>query len=145
MNHQLLARVGLSFLTAVQGIATVAIDLNRTHATNPLWTGHARFHVVWQSFTVVLLSLFGLLLIWYQGPLQAERFYLSALLAALSPLGFISALMSRKLFGGTLSDPNGIGSLKAKSLGFIRSIDLNLAAVVVALISLLAILCIFQD
>jgi hypothetical protein len=134
----------LTLLSVIQAIATVAIDLNRTHATNPLWSGHARFHVVWQSSTVVLLSAVGVVLIWHQGHDEAQRFYLAALLAALSPLGFLTAFTSRCLFGGMLSDPNGIRPVRVRLLGSIRSIDLNLAAVVAAVLSLLAMLWLFQ-
>jgi hypothetical protein len=122
-----LAEVALTFLCVVQAIATVAIDLNRTHATNPLWPGHARFHLVWQSSTVVLLSVVGLFLIWHRGPCEAQRFYLAALLAALSPLGFLTAFISRRLFAGTLSDPNGIRPARLWLLGSLRTIDVNLA------------------
>ncbi len=38
MDHRNIARVLLSLLCAVQGLATLGIDLNRTHATNPKWT-----------------------------------------------------------------------------------------------------------
>ncbi len=136
--------MGLTLLSVVQAIATVAIDFNRTHATNPLWPGHARFHLVWQSSTVVLLSMVGLVLIWYRSPYEAQRFYLAALLAALSPLGFLTAFISRRLFAGTLSDPNGIRPVRLWLLGSLRTIDVNLAAVTGALLSLLALIAIFN-
>jgi hypothetical protein len=145
MDHLLLARGSLSFLCVIQAIATTAIDFNRTHATNPLWTGHARFHVVWQSCTIVLLSGLELVLVWSSGPDADRRFYLATLLAAASPLGFLSAFASRKLFKGTLSDPNGIPPAHLKIFGSTRDIDLNLVAVIVALISLSAIIAIYRS
>ena len=143
MNHHLIAQAALSFLCLLQAIATVAIDLNRTHATNPLWTGHARFHLVWQGCTVVFLSALELFLLWHRGPYEAQRFDLCALLAALSPLGFLSALASRQLFGGTLSDPNGIRPAHVRVFGSVLAIDMNLAAVAAALLGLLAMIWIY--
>lgn len=145
MNHPLFAEVALSFLCVVQATATVALDFNRTHATNRLWTGHARFHLVWQSSTVVLLSGLELFLVWVQGPLEAQRFYLAALLSAISPPGFSTAFISRALFGGTLSDPNGIRPVNVRLLGSVRAVDLNLAAVMLALLSVLVMIWIFRS
>jgi len=136
LDHQLFARIALSFLCAIQGAATIAIDFNRTHATNPFWTGHARFHVVWQSCTVALLSALELLLIGWAGPAHRDAFYGAALLAALSPLGFLMTFACRRLFGGTLSDPNGIPPLRIVRWGCNLSIDMNLAAVISALFCL---------
>ena len=144
LDHTLLARIALSSLCLLQAIASVAIDFSRTHATNPLWVGHARFHVVWQSSTVVFLSVVELFLVWVLGPNHAERFYLAAVLAGLSPMGFLSAFLSRKLFAGTLSDPNGIPPAHIKLFGAVRSIDINLVAVVAALFSLCVIVEIFR-
>jgi hypothetical protein len=127
----------------LQGLGTLGIDFNRTHATNPGWTGHARFHVVWQSTSVALLSVVELLLIWL-GPFQHGGFYLASLLAAVSPLGFLTAFVYRGTFGGTLSDANGIPPARLKIFGAIHSVDLNLVAVVVALISLVAINAIYK-
>jgi hypothetical protein len=139
LNHFLLARVALTSLCALQGLATVSIDFNRTHATNPSWPGHARFHVVWQSTTVVLLSVVELLLIWRTGPFQSEAFYLASLLAALSPMGFLATFALRRVFRGTLSDPNGMPSVRLTIFGVAHSVDMNLIAVMAALIALVAI------
>jgi hypothetical protein len=125
-------------------MATVAIDMNRTHATNSLWPGHARFHVVWQGSTVVLLSIADLVLIWVSGPYSTGSFYFAALLAAISPIGFLTAFLSRRLFAGTLSDPNGIPPVRVSLFGTTRSIDMNLAAVIAALLALIAILGIYR-
>ena len=143
MDHVLFARLSLSGLCGMQALATVMIDINRTHATNPLWTGHARFHVVWQSSTVVFLSAVELLLIWLM-PRSDSRFYLAALLAALSPMGFLAAWVSRRLFAGTLSDPNGIPPARLRIFGADRYVDLNLTAVIAALVSLLLILALYR-
>ncbi|AFL90445.1 hypothetical protein Terro_4241 [Terriglobus roseus DSM 18391] len=145
MDHVLIARVGLSAVGALQGVATVAIDCNRTHATNPVWVGHARFHVVWQTSTEVLLSLVGLALIWMGGPQQHVAFYLAALLIALSPLGFLVAFACRPLFRATLSDPNGIPPLRLKVAGAIRCLDMNLVAVLAALVCIAALTGIYRS
>lgn len=143
MNHVLLAQISLSFLCTIQGLATLAIDFNRTHATNSAWTGHARFHVVWQTVSVALLSVLEIVLIWMRGPCQRDNFYLALLLTAVSPLGFMIAFLGRKMFGGALSDPNGIPPVRMTLFGIVRSIDLNFAAVLAALLSLGAILAIY--
>ena len=144
LDHVLLARIALSSLCVIQATASVRIDFSRTHATNPLWVGHARFHVVWQSSTVVFLSVAELFVVWVSGANQTERFYLAAVLAGLSPMGFLSAFLSRKLFAATLSDPNGIPPARVRLFGVVRSIDMNLVAVVAALFSLFAIVEIYR-
>jgi hypothetical protein len=138
-DHHQTARLLLSALCAVQGLATLAIDLNRTHATNPLWPGHARLHLVWQSMTVALLSSVELGLLWFAGAFGLspdQCFFLAALLASLSCFGFLLALLSRRLYAGTLSDKNGIPPARFSAAGRTLSIDMNLAAIVAALLSL---------
>jgi hypothetical protein len=78
LNHALVAQISLFFLCTIQGLATLAIDFNRTHATNPAWTGHARFHVVWQTVSVALLSVLEIVLVWMRGPGQRDNFLLGA-------------------------------------------------------------------
>jgi hypothetical protein len=98
----------LSLLNLAQGIATVAIDLNRTHATNPNWPGHARFHLVWQVVSSALLCALAVGLIWLRGPTTEYNFYLAAILTCIPLIGFMTAFVSRKMYSGALSDPNGI-------------------------------------
>jgi hypothetical protein len=44
-------------LSAGQGAGTLAFDLSRSRAANPLWLRHAHFHLVWQATSFALLSL----------------------------------------------------------------------------------------
>jgi hypothetical protein len=145
VDHQRLARVSLSTLCVIQGVAQLAIDLNRTHATNPRWTGHARFHVVWQSITVGLLAGIQLILIWLRGASANQAFYIAATLVAISPLGFLAALLSRRFYGGQLSDLNGIPPLQVSIGRRVLSIDINVVAVVVALVILSAIILVYKN
>jgi hypothetical protein len=60
-DRLLLVRLLMSLVTLGYGVVTVKADFNKTHATNPLWTGHARFHLVWQitsylGFAVLALA-----------------------------------------------------------------------------------------
>lgn len=84
-------------------------------------------------FTVALLSVAELVLIWSG---RTAGFYLASLLAALSPIAFLVAFATRRVFGGTLSDSNGIPPARVNLLGTVRSFDMNMVAVVVALIAL---------
>ncbi len=136
MDHRWVARVLLSLLCAIQGMATVAIDLNRTHATNPEWVGHARFHVVWQTLMMPLLAVVELGLLW-GGWVSAERgFVLALVLAGVSPVAFLLSCATRRMFGGTLFDPNGILPLPVRVGGRVVQVDGNLAAVVGALVAM---------
>jgi hypothetical protein len=93
---------------------------------------------------VALLSALEIGLIWWPGPHAAPRFHLAVVLASVSCFGFLLALLGRRLYGGTLSDPNGIPPARIAIAGRILSIDLNLAAIVAALFTLAAILRIYS-
>jgi hypothetical protein len=145
LTYQLLARDLLALYCAVQGAATIALDLNRTHAANPLWLRHARFHVVWQAATTAALAVVELALLFAFGPLTARRFYLVVVLAALPVFGFFAALITRSIYGGTLSDPNGIQPLTIRRAETTLRIDLNLGAEIMASVVLAAILLVFRS
>ena len=144
LDHRTIARALLALLCALQGLATLAIDLNRTHATNPTWTRHARFHLVWQDVSCFLLSVLAVALIYWPGPDISARFYLAAALASIPMFAFLLAALSLPTYGGAFSDPNGIKPARLALFGAIRNIDLNLAAELAALVSLAAILAIYS-
>jgi hypothetical protein len=131
-----LAKVTLTAIAAGQGLAPLFIDLNRTHATHPQWTGHARFHVVWQTFAATLSAAVTLALIWWSGHAENQRFYLAAVLTAIPLAGFLIALWSRPLYGGTLHDPHGIPPLRIRTRAGVVELDLNAAIVTLAVILL---------
>ncbi len=145
MTHLELARDSLVLLCAIQGLATMAIDLSRTHATNPLWAAHARFHVVSQTAIAVMLTLIELALVLVGGPFEAQRFYLAAMLAAVPMFGFLAALLGCRAYGGALSDPNGIQPVKVHVSGRTVRVDLNLAIILGGLAALGAIIAIYRD
>ncbi len=144
MTHAAIARLLLAFLCGAQGAGTLAIDLNRTHVTNPLWPRHARFHLVWQAISYALLSVLEIALILAPGPFREQRFYLGAILASMPMLSFLVAFLLRRLYGGALSDPSGIPPVTVVALSSELRIDLSLAAEVVALLLLLTILALFS-
>ena len=144
MSNQTIARDLLAILCCLQGLATLAIDLNRTHATNPEWPGHARFHLVWQVTTIAELALLEVVLVLASGPFQDQRFYLAAVLAGIPMLGFFAAFIARCMFSGTLSDPNGMQPLKITVLGSTLRMDLNLVAGLCGLLALAMIVVLYR-
>ena len=117
-------------VAAGQGITALFIDLNRTHATNPLWPGHARFHVVWQTFGAFFMGIMGVALIWWPSTVSEQFFYLSALLTGLPMLAFLVALLTGKMYGGTLHDPNGIQPVRIRIGAGTYEFDMNFVLVV---------------
>ena len=144
MDHQLIARVLLGIFCCLQGIATSAIDLGRTHARHPGWLGHARFHVTWQTANVLVLSVFEIALVAKRGPLMNCRFDIAAAFAGAPILGFFLALFTRKLYGGTLSDPGGMPAWIVRVRGKQFHVDLNVVAEILGLASLAAIVELYR-
>jgi hypothetical protein len=128
----LLARLMVTAVAAGQGITPLFIDFNRTHATNPLWTGHARFHVVGQAITMTALAVVEVALLWWIAPQERWVFFLATLLTATPIVGFLLAMFARAIYAGTLHDENGIRPVKLRIGGAIREIDVNVVLVLAA-------------
>jgi hypothetical protein len=127
-DHFLLARVLFTLTTAGWALGTVIADFNNTHATNPKWTGHARFHVVWQINSYVGFGLLTLALIWWPGPLATERLYLVALIATIVYAAFFVALLAMPVYGGTAYDKNGYKPFPAPIPIVSKTWDANITA-----------------
>ena len=106
-DGNLVARILLTLVTAGYGLITILADINKTHATNPTWTPHARFHVVWQVSSYAGFGLLALGLIWTPGPHAVAQLYLAALFAVIVYAGFFVALFTMSLYGGRTFDDNG--------------------------------------
>jgi hypothetical protein len=132
MTVAFFCRIIVTAIAAGQGVAPVFLDLNRTHATNPLWTGHARLHLVWQVFTLLPAAAIEVGLLWWPGPTFHPRFYLAALLTATSLVGFLVAVLTRSLYDGTLHDPNGIRPMRVQIGSRVVVFDMNVPIVTVA-------------
>lgn len=115
-TDQLLARVLLTLATLGYSVGPAFADLNATHATNPLWTPHARFHVVWQIMSYLAFGAIALGLIWIGGPTAPGRLYLAALMAGGMYLAFFVTAIAMPLYGGKVTDVNGYPPLKVLRL-----------------------------
>jgi hypothetical protein len=137
------ARMMVTAIAAGQGVMPAFIDLNRTHATNPLWTGHARLHLVQQVFTLLLAAAIETALLWWPGPELRARFYLAALLTATGLAGFLIAVLFRPLYGGALRDPNGMRPVRFRLGSRAVVFDLNVPIVALAAVLLAAAVVVF--
>ena len=106
------ARILLTLAALGFSAITVVADLNKTHAANPLWTPHARFHVVWQVLSYNGIALVMLYLIWAGGPMATERLYLAAALSVAIYGTFFTTVFVRPLYKGSLYDENGYPPFK---------------------------------
>jgi hypothetical protein len=107
MERLFVARVLLTVATTGYGLLTVKADFNKTHATNPLWIGHARFHVVWQIASYAGFGAIPLWLIWAPGEMAVERLYLASAFAVVAYGAFFIALLCMPVYGGRAYDDNG--------------------------------------
>jgi len=143
MTAALVARSIVTAIAAGQGIMPVFIDLNRTHATNPLWPGHARFHLVQQVFTLLPAAVIEVALLWWPGPALRERFYLAAVVAATPLVGFLVATLARPLYGGALHDSNGIQPVRLMVGSRIIELEMNVPIVALATVLLIGAVVLF--
>lgn len=137
-DHLLLARILFTLTTAGWALATIIADFNKTHATNPKWTPHARFHVVWQIFSYNGFGLMSLALLWWPGPLAAERIVLAALMSVIVYGGFFAALLAMPIYGGGAYDDNGYQPFDAPVPVIAKKWDVNITAFSIQIVLLVA-------
>lgn len=91
-------------------VGPLVADLNESHLMNPHWVGHARLHTAWLLATNSFIAILALVPLWRQHsyPMRAAV-RLSAMLVGAILLGFFVATATQSLYGGSLTDPNGVG------------------------------------
>lgn len=126
MEPTFVARIIFSLIAIAISIGPMVADFNKTHATNPLWTPHARFHVVWQVLTQAGVSMIILTLLWLPAADQITHTWIAVCLLYVWFIAFYATLASMSLFEGSLKDVNGIKPWHWKLFGKTYLVDTNL-------------------
>ena len=127
VDNIFIARVILSALCLALSVIAPLIDFNESHATNPLWTGHARFHLVWQVNALAITGFFILFLLWVI-PSQMN-ILISIILLYIWLLSFFFALLFMPVYDGKLNDINGVPPIEINFFGKKIGIDRNVQAI----------------
>ena len=122
-----IANILLSAVAFGLAVMPLLVDFNESHATNPLWTGHARFHLVWQVNAMILSSLLSLYLLWITD--DSLSLGLVYCIIYLWIIAFALTLFSMSLYDGELNDVNGVPPIKQKLFGKNIVIDRNVQAI----------------
>lgn len=133
-----IARVLLTIATLGYSALPTYADFNKTHATNPLWTGHARFHVVWQVLSYNGVGVLALFLIWSDGPAYLSQLRLAYIIPALVYGSFFVTYYSMRLFGGRAYDDNGYLPIEVRLFGARLLVDKNFLAFSIMVVVLIA-------
>ena len=122
-----ISKVLLTLICIGFGTLTPLIDFNESHATNPLWTGHARFHLVWQVNAMILTAFLSIALLWFF--YSIINHLIVVLLNYLWIFSFYATVFGLKLFDGELNDINGVPPVFIKIFGQRYEIDRNIQAI----------------
>ncbi len=125
-DQTLVPRILFTIVAVMIGVGPIFADFNKTHATNPLWPPHARFHVVWQVLSQNGVSLVILYLLWSQSPDYGTHIVVAGILNYVWGASFYSTLATMKIYGGALKDVNGIKPFRFNIFGTIYLVDTNL-------------------
>lgn len=100
------AKYLISFCALVTIVIPSIMDLNSTHMTNPLWAPHARFHWSIQWYSITILNIISLYLLW--GRYADAKSRLAVLMAGLAPILFWGSFFPSLFMPGTSPWPDGI-------------------------------------
>ena len=125
---RILMSIGILQFTVIPLFA----DLNRSHAANPAWPGHARNHLVTQVLTTSSLGVLALFFLW-SGRVDRELGVCLAMMMAVAALiPFFASALASPLFGGQLMPVRvGLGRI---SFGRIEGNVVNFGAAAIFIV-----------
>ncbi|MEM9561744.1 MAG: DUF6640 family protein [Actinomycetota bacterium] len=142
-DQNLAPRLLITLMALAIAVGPMVADFNRTHATNPLWPPHARFHVVWQVLIQTGSSILALVLLWRDSEDYVFHLYLAGAIIYVWIVTFYATLASMRMFDGALRDVNGIEPFRFNVPGRVLEIDTNLFGVTLfAVVNTVAVLLI---
>ena len=132
LESMFIGKILFSFIAFGLAFMPLLVDFNESHATNPLWTGHARFHLVWQVTALTTTGLIVILLLWVFPSLSNTIISIALLYMWL--ICFFIAWLAMPLYGGKPNDVNGVPPVNMNIFGKQYEIDRNLQGIVSATI-----------
>jgi hypothetical protein len=130
------SEIGLGLMTiAILQFTIIPLfaDLNRTHAANPEWPGHARNHLVTQVLTTSVVGAAALYFLWSDRVEPSLGICIAMILSAAALVPFFVSALASPLFGGQIVPMRaGLGTVR------FGRIEGNLANFGVAAILLIA-------
>jgi hypothetical protein len=142
----LAAKILLTVVTLGYSFIPAIADFNKTHATNPKWLPHARYHVVWQVMSYICMALIALYLIWGSADaVGLAGLWLAAGLAASAYIGFFAAALAKPLYGSAQYDANGVLPVNVPIGGKRVAFDVNMTVfTLMSLLFVVAAICLMQ-
>src|SRR5690606_847810 len=113
----LVPRLLITVVAVMISVGPIFADFHKTHSTNPIWTPHVRFHVVWQVLSQTGVSLVILWLLWSGAADYRVHIWVAAILNYVWIASFYATLVSMPLYGGALKDVNGIKPFRFNIFG----------------------------
>lgn len=115
-----LGQILMTVAISQYGLIPPLADLNRSHALNPDWPPHARFHITAQVLTSSLAATLALGLLWWPGLDARLGPSLAALVSATVIGGFFAAALASRFVRGAVAAPGAarLGGLDGNVINF---------------------------